>query len=106
MRRPASEEGYELTIGAEDAAAAGVAPEAAPSSPGEWVRRNLFPNVRNGILTVVVAAVAVWLAITAISFVFGDADWSVLKANLRVYAVGRFPLDEVWRVWVCIYAFA
>ena len=106
MRRPASEEGYELTIGAEDAAAVELAPEAAPSSPGEWVHRNLFPNVWNGILTVVVAAVAVWLAITAISFVFGDADWSVLKANLRVYAVGRFPLDEVWRVWVCIYAFA
>jgi general L-amino acid transport system permease protein len=79
-----------------------VAPVAAPVTPGEWIRRNLFPGVASGVLTVVVSALLVYLVFRLLRFVFVTADWSVLKANLRVYMTGRFPVEELWRVWVAL----
>ena len=105
MKQPGSEEGYELTL-APEGPPVEVAPEAEPATLPEWVRKNLFPNPWSGVLTVVLAAVAIWVMYIAASFVFGGADWSVLKRNLRSYMTGRFPLDELWRVWTCVYALA
>ena len=105
MKTPGSEEGYELTL-APEGPAVEVAPEAEPQSLAEWVRRNLFPGVWSGILTVVLGAAAVWVVYLTADFILQGADWSVLKRNLRLYMTGRFPLDEIWRVWICLYALA
>jgi general L-amino acid transport system permease protein len=83
-----------------------VAPSAEPLTPGEWVRRNLFATWWSGVLTAVTAAVVVYVAFRLLRFVFVSADWTVLKANLRVYFVGRFPEDELWRVWTVVYLLA
>ena len=80
-----------------------VAPVAEPLTPGEWARRNLFSSWFNSVLTVVSAAVLAYLAFRLARFVFVSADWSVLKANLRRYMIGRFPLEEAWRVWAALY---
>jgi general L-amino acid transport system permease protein len=80
-----------------------VAPMAPPLTPGEWIRRNLFSSWWNGLLTVVTAALLLYLSFRVVRFVFVTADWSVVKANLRVYMIGRFPLEEVWRVWTALY---
>jgi general L-amino acid transport system permease protein len=102
MKRPTSEEGYELTLGQPDVPAVEVAPEPEPATPAEWVRRNLFSSASNGVLTVVAAVFAVWLVIKVIGFVTG-ADWLIVKTYLRVFMVGRFPLEEIWRVWLDVY---
>jgi general L-amino acid transport system permease protein len=83
-----------------------VAPVRAPLTPGEWVRRNLFASWFNGVLTVVTGSLLVFVAFRILRFVFVSADWAVLRANLRVYAVGRFPLEEIWRVWAMAYFLA
>ena len=106
MRHPGSEEGYELTLGTPEEPVAEIAPEAEPTSWREWVRKNLFASVWSGILTVVLAAATLYVLWITIDFVFQGADWSVLKQNLRLYMIGRFPLDEAWRVWTCLYAIA
>ncbi len=105
MKRPGSEEGYELTL-APEGPPVEVAPEAEPASFPEWIQKNLFPNPWSGVLTVVLGIAAVWVVVIMASFVFAGADWSVLKRNLRSYMTGRFPLDEMWRVWTCVYALA
>jgi general L-amino acid transport system permease protein len=79
-----------------------VAPAREPVGPGEWVRQNLFSSWRSGLLTVLAAAFAAWAGYRFLRWVFVTADWEVLKANLRVYMVGRFPLEEIWRVWVSL----
>jgi general L-amino acid transport system permease protein len=76
-----------------------VAPVRAALTPGEWVRRNLFSTWFNGVLTIVSAALVSVLAVRLVRFVLVSADWEVLRANLRVYMVGRFPEDQLWRVW-------
>jgi general L-amino acid transport system permease protein len=82
------------------------APARPPLTPGEWVRRNLFSSWFNGVLTVVSGALVLFLGFRLVRFVFVSADWSVLKANLRVFMVGRFPQDELWRVWAVAYFLA
>ncbi|MGH3925127.1 MAG: hypothetical protein ACRDTT_20080, partial [Pseudonocardiaceae bacterium] len=72
------------TVGA-DAPVVEVAPVAVPATPREWLRRNLFSSWANGLLTVVTSAVLLYVAFRLLRFVFVSADWSVLKANLRVY---------------------
>jgi general L-amino acid transport system permease protein len=105
MKRPASEEGYELTLGPEGPPVE-ISPEGEPRDWREWVRKNLFQSAWSGVLTVLLAAAAAWVLYATATFVFRDADWSVLKQNLRSYMTGRFPFDELWRVWVCVYALA
>jgi general L-amino acid transport system permease protein len=83
-----------------------VAPTAEPLTSGEWVRRNLFATWWSGLLTVVTASVILYVTFRLLRFVFVSADWTVLKANLRVYFVGRFPAEELWRVWAVAYFLA
>jgi general L-amino acid transport system permease protein len=80
-----------------------VAPRRPPLTPGEWVRRNLFSSWFNGVLTIVSGTLVLFLGFRILRFVFVSADWSVLKANLRVYMVGRFPQEEIWRVWAVVF---
>jgi general L-amino acid transport system permease protein len=83
-----------------------VAPARPPLTPGEWVRRNLFSSWFNGALTIVTGVIVLSFGLRLVRFVFVSADWSVLLANLRVYMVGRFPLEEIWRVWAVAFFLA
>ena len=76
-----------------------VAPTREPATPREWVRQNLFPTPISGVLTVATTLVVAYLAYRFVRWVFVTADWQVIKTNLRVYMVGRFPIAELWRVW-------
>lgn len=76
-----------------------IAPSKEPATPGEWVRVNLFSSWFSGILTVVVGAGGLYLAYRLMRWVFFTADWTVVKANLRLYMVGRFPGTEIEWVW-------
>ena len=79
-----------------------VAPARPPLTPGEWIRRNLFATWFNGVLTVITATGILYFGFRILRFIFVSADWAVLRANLRVFMVGRFPLDQMWRVWLVV----
>jgi general L-amino acid transport system permease protein len=83
-----------------------VAPVREPLTPGEWIRGNLFQSGFNAVLTIVSGALVLFLSFQFVRFVFVTADWSVFQANLRVYMVGRFPEDQLWRVWAVAFFLA
>jgi general L-amino acid transport system permease protein len=83
----------------DDEAAVELAPLAAPATPGEWIRRNLFSSWFNGLLTVAVGAGSLYIAYGLLRWLLVTADWTVVKANLRLFMAGRFPQEEIWRVW-------
>jgi general L-amino acid transport system permease protein len=93
-------------VAAEEGLAVEVAPPVAPTTPAEWVRRNLFSSPFNGALSVLVLALTGYLAFALLRWLIFTADWEVFRTNLRVYMVGRFPLDEIWRVWASVYLVA
>jgi general L-amino acid transport system permease protein len=34
------------------------------------------------------------------------AEWAIVRVNLRLFMVGRFPEDQLWRIWVSAYVLA
>lgn len=62
-----------------------------------WLRKNLFSSWSNSLLTII----ALWIIygfVQALWDFLGTANWSVLTANMRLFMVGRYPIDQVWRV--------
>jgi general L-amino acid transport system permease protein len=72
-------------------------------SPREWARNNLFSNWYNGLLTVIFGIGFVYLGYRVLWWVFVNADWEIVRVNLTNFMVGRFPRDELWRVWSSTY---
>ncbi len=66
--------------------------------PGQWAKKNLFNTWYNSILTIVLGAALVFLAIEAFQFVFVNAPWQPVTDNLTLFMIGRFPRDEQWRI--------
>jgi general L-amino acid transport system permease protein len=66
-----------------------------------WLKRNLFSPWYNALLTVI----SVWLIVTVGGQTLQwtlTARWEVITANMRLFMVGSFPPDQVWRVWVVV----
>lgn len=66
------------------------------SGPVNWARGNLFNTWYNGLLTVVVGAVAVAAATGLIRALLGF-DYTIIRVNLALFMVGQFPRDQLWR---------
>ncbi len=85
-------------------------PSAAPPTrrltPAQWVRENLFNTWYNGVLTVVFGVLAGWATVTAVRFVFFTGRWEVIRRNLALLLVERFPRDQLWRPWVAAFVLA
>lgn len=102
---------------------------AAPSAPMEpplaergalrWVRENLFSNVFNSVLTVLVIALLLWVVPPLLNFLVFDAVWSgndreaclatpahpevgacwaFVRAWSSFFIYGPYPVDQRWRV--------
>ncbi|MGJ5672368.1 MAG: amino acid ABC transporter permease [Nostochopsis sp.] len=68
----------------------------------KWLKKNLFNTWYNSILTIV----CIWLLLYAITkifnWIFNQAQWSVLQANLALFLVGRYPAELYWRLWLVL----
>ncbi len=67
----------------------------------DWIRANLFRTWYDTIVTVVVGSLAAWTLLTVVRFVL-TADYTILRANLALFMVGRFPRDQMWRPAVSV----
>ena len=81
-----------------------TAPVKEPQSPLEWVRYNLFSGPFNSILTLVTGFLLLTVVYQAFGFFFLNSDWRVIQVRVKGYMVGGFPLDELWRIWLSLYA--
>ncbi|NJK62173.1 MAG: amino acid ABC transporter permease [Synechococcaceae cyanobacterium SM2_3_1] len=66
-----------------------------------WLRKNLFGSWFNSLLTLFSLAILVW---TVFGFVHWaqQANWAVIPANLKIFASGTYPVEQLWRVWVVL----
>jgi len=80
-------------------------PGESASIPG-WVRKNLFSSVWNSIQTILALGLLYLLARAALSWVIEQAQWGVVIDNFRLLMVGQYPINLVWRVWLCLYLIA
>lgn len=67
-----------------------------------WVHKNLFSSVLNTTLTLLSLAVLFLLLTKGIIPLF-TWDWTVISANLKLILTGSYPIDQLWRVWACLW---
>ncbi len=75
-------------------------PPARDLTPRQWVRLNLLSSPLNVVLTVVFGVVVAWVIFRLARWVFVTADWAIVRVYLRLFMVGLFPADQLWRLWV------
>ena len=63
-----------------------------------WIRKNLFRSVSDGIISVIVGGVAVFVAYRLLLFIFVDGRWGIVKANLSLLTHNAWPTDDLWRL--------
>jgi general L-amino acid transport system permease protein len=71
-----------------------------------WARRNLFRTPLDGVLSIVFGAISIWLIYKTVSFVFVTGRWDIIRVNLRLMMIGRFPDVHVLRLSVTVIALA
>jgi general L-amino acid transport system permease protein len=75
-------------------------PPVSKSGPIEWVKTNLTSTWYNAVLTVVMLALVIFFLRLTLSWVFFDANWDPVRSNLKLFLVGQYPDEEMWRIGV------
>lgn len=72
----------------------GAAPPVRPPLV-RWVRKNLFRSVWDGLTTIVIGALALYVVYSVVRFVVIDARWQIIGVNLKLLMVGRWPVGRL-----------
>ncbi|MDQ4075985.1 MAG: amino acid ABC transporter permease [Chloroflexota bacterium] len=80
-------------------------PRQAPSAI-QWLRENLFNNWLNSLITIVVALLIGQLAVNVVSWALTTPGWASVTSNLKLFFVGSYPVDQLWRVEVGVWFIA
>jgi len=67
-----------------------------------WLRKNLFSTWYNALLTIVMLWLIYVVGTGLLNWALTGARWDVISANLRLFMVGPYPPDQVWRVWLVV----
>jgi His/Glu/Gln/Arg/opine family amino acid ABC transporter permease subunit len=78
----------------------------APSKPAPrlstgvwaWMRANLFRSTFDTIVTVITTIILVSVVVSFLTWAITQANWLVIIRNFRLFMVGTFPVDQLWRV--------
>ncbi len=69
--------------------------------PIPWARQHLFRTWYDSLMTLAFGTILIWVAQGVIRFFF-TVDYAILRLNLTLFVLGRFPRDELWRPLVAI----
>ncbi|MCP9825616.1 amino acid ABC transporter permease [Synechococcus sp. EJ6-Ellesmere] len=78
------------------------APESVQRSWAGSLRQELFASPTDGVLSVLLIAVILAAAAGLLRWAFGQAQWAVIQANTTLFAVGRYPIPQQWRLWLLV----
>ena len=80
-----------------------IKPPANTKGAARWLKDNLFNTWYNALLTCL-ALVFLFFAFKGfLTWAFTEAEWDVIPANFRLFMVGSYPPEQIWRVWTAIY---
>jgi len=79
-----------------------IMPVSVSPDPLRWLRRNLFNTWFNSLLTLLCLAVLGWGGIHLLRWATTQAQWAVVTTNLRLFFVGRYPTNQIWRLWLVL----
>jgi len=75
-------------------------------SSHSWARRTLFRNPSDAAITIITILVCGWVGLSLAIWAVGAAQWDIISDNLKVFMVGIYPAEDLWRVWMFLSAMA
>ncbi|MDE0010023.1 MAG: amino acid ABC transporter permease [Candidatus Poribacteria bacterium] len=69
----------------------------------QWLKGNLFNTWYNALLTCLALVLLFFAFKGFLIWAFTEAKWRVIPANFRLFMVGSYPQEQIWRVWNAIY---
>jgi len=66
------------------------------------LRKELFANPIDGLVSVLLITGLGAAVYRLLHWAFGQAQWAVIQANSTLFAVGRYPIEQQWRLWVLV----
>jgi len=70
--------------------------------PIAWLRRNLFSGWISSLVTGMTAGLLLLLAVNIGQWALTEARWEVVSVNMRLFLVGQYPADQLWRIWLAL----
>jgi len=64
------------------------------------LRHDLFATPADGLITVALLAVIGAGISSLMHWALTQARWAVIQANSTLFAVGRYPVEQQWRLWL------
>ena len=80
-----------------------IKPPVSTTGPARWLKENLFNTWYNALLTCLALVFLFFVFKGLLTWAFTAAEWDVIPANLRLFAVGSYPQEQLWRVWNVIH---
>ena len=80
-----------------------IKPPANTKGPARWLKDNLFNTWYNALLTCLALVLLLFAFKGFLTWAFTEAEWDVIPANFRLFMVGSYPQEQIWRVWSAIY---
>lgn len=65
-----------------------------------WVHDSLFADRTDALLTISALLFGLVVSIPTARWLVTHANFQIVRANLRLLLIGRFPRDEEWRIWI------
>lgn len=64
------------------------------------LRRELFSSPTDGLISLALLGILAALVMALGRWVLFQAQWAVIQTNATLFAVGRYPLGQQWRLWL------
>lgn len=78
------------------------APPIVQNTPMGWLKKNLFNNWFNSLLTVIILALLLWVTTGLLGWAIAEAKWDVLSKNWPIFFAGQFPRDQYWQLFIVL----
>ena len=64
------------------------------------LQRDLFASRFDGFISIALIALLLAVGGALVQWLLFQAQWAVIQANSTLFAVGRYPLEQQWRLWL------
>jgi general L-amino acid transport system permease protein len=68
-----------------------------------WIRKSFFTPWYYGILTFFIVLFLYLVIKNSLEWAINAAEWEVITINLRLFLLGIYPEEAVWRLWVILF---
>lgn len=75
----------------------------APPGPIQWLRQNLFSTWYNTLLTLLAVVFLFFTLKGVLTWVLFEANWTPVARSLKLFAVGQYPPEALWRVGTVLF---